>query len=590
MNKGAKIGVSVVAAAVLVGGGYGAYALVSGDSGGAGAKKPRTVVAEPPSQELAASGAKAFLDAWAKGDLFGAAKLTDDPDKAQAALQSFQDGVKPSAVHLTVGGPTTAPSPAASKSASAAASAPASAPAATGSPAPTGVLESFKASLEFAESGTPWNYDGVLGVVKMSDGTAAVHWAPGVIHPKLDAGETISVKPLYAAPSAVTDRKGKPLTGYASLTGLLNQLRAAAPQGGDPTDAGSGVVISPSAPGGTASGAPSGAATGTPGGTAGGSGSGGTEKLFTIKEPKPVPNLKLTIDAGLQAAAEQEVAATGKPSSLVAVEPSSGNILAYAFSPSTGQNRAFSGATAPGSTMKVITSAALLEAGVTPTSPMPCPETTMVTGKSITNDEPGAHPEYTLTDAFIHSCNTSFIEKGKDALKPGSLPAIAKDVFGLGLVWKTGLSNFDTDIPTEGNMAGAASEFIGQGRVRTNPLGMASVAATVQSGVFRQPILIPGTDQVKAARNLAPGVLDSLRSLMVQTVRAGTAAEVKPALPAGSGAKTGTAEVDNSPDANSWFTAYSGDLAVAAEVQGGGHGATAAGPAVSKVLRVGNSK
>ncbi|MFD0564978.1 hypothetical protein ACFQ2M_25495 [Kitasatospora saccharophila] len=156
MNNGAKIGVSVLAAAVLLGGGYGAYALVSGD-GGSGkdeAKKPRTVVAEPPSQELAASGATAFLDAWAKGDLFGAAKLTDDPDKAQAALQAFQDNVKPSAVHLTVGGPTTAPSPAAAKSASAPASGTASA-SASGSPAPTGVLESFKASVEFAESGTP---------------------------------------------------------------------------------------------------------------------------------------------------------------------------------------------------------------------------------------------------------------------------------------------------------------------------------------------------------------------------------------------------------------------------------------------------
>ncbi|MFF2820955.1 penicillin-binding transpeptidase domain-containing protein [Kitasatospora cineracea] len=569
MNKGAKIGVSVIAAAVLVGGGYGAYALVSGDgSGGAEAKKPRTVVAEPPSQELAASGAKAFLDAWGKGDLFAAAKLTDDPDKAQAALEAFQSGVKPSAVHLTVGGPTTAPSPAASKSASAPASSSASASAsATGSPAPTGVLESFKASLEFADTGTPWNYDGVLGVVKMSDGTAAVHWAPSVIHPKLDANETISIKPLYAAPSTVTDRKGRPLAAYASLAGLLNKLKSAAPQGGDPADAGSGVVISAANASGN---------------------KGADEKLFTIKDPRPVPNLKLTIDADLQAAAEQEVAATGKPSSLVAVEPSSGNILAYAFSPSTGQNRAFSGATAPGSTMKVITSAALLEAGLTPTSPMPCPETTMVTGKSISNDEPGAHPDYTLTDAFVNSCNTSFIEKGKDVLKPGSLPAIAKDVFGLGLVWQTGLSNFDTDIPTEGNMAGAASEFIGQGKVRTNPLAMASVAATVQSGVFRQPILVPGMAQAKAARNLSPEVLGSLQSLMVQTVRSGTAAAVKPALPAGSGAKTGTAEVDNSTDANSWFTAYSGNLAVAAEVQGGGHGATAAGPAVSKVLRVGN--
>ncbi|MGW4382877.1 penicillin-binding transpeptidase domain-containing protein [Kitasatospora sp. NPDC004531] len=564
MNNGAKIGIASAAAVLLLAGGYGAYALVSGDSGGEKeAAKPRTVVAEPPSQELAASGAKAFLEAWAKGDLTAAAKLTDDPDKAQSALQAFQNDLKPSAVHLNAGGPTTAPSPSASKSSAAGVGDVTAPPSATASAGPTGVLQSFKASMEFPETGSPWTYDGVLGVVKMSDGTAAVHWAPSVIHPKLDGTETIGVKPVYAAPAAITDRKGKPLAGYASLNGLLTQLKGAAPQGGKPEDAGTAVVISPA------------------------SGNGATEKLFTLKEPKPVPNLKLTLDADLQAAAESAVAAQGKPGSLVAIEPSSGGILAYAFSPVTGQNRAFSGATAPGSTMKVLTAAALMEAGVTPGTSMPCPETTMVTGKSISNDFPGSHPDYTLTDAFINSCNTSFIEKGKDVLKPDTLPALAKDVFGIGLVWKTGLSNFDTQIPVENNMAGAASEFIGQGKIRANPLGMASIAATVQSGVFRQPILVPGMEQKKAARTLSPEVLNSLRSLMTQTVKSGTAAAVKPALPAGSGAKTGTAEVDNS-GSNSWFTSYSGNLAVAAEFEGAGHGSAAAGPASSKVLAVGN--
>ncbi|MFD0348924.1 hypothetical protein ACFQ0M_28480 [Kitasatospora aburaviensis] len=50
MRKGAKIGIITgVSLAVLAGGGYGAYSLVGGsDSGTPEAKKPRTVVAEPP--------------------------------------------------------------------------------------------------------------------------------------------------------------------------------------------------------------------------------------------------------------------------------------------------------------------------------------------------------------------------------------------------------------------------------------------------------------------------------------------------------------------------------------------------------------
>ncbi|MFG2824856.1 penicillin-binding transpeptidase domain-containing protein [Kitasatospora sp. NPDC048365] len=552
MHKGAKIGIAGVATAMLAVGGYGAYNIASAltdSSDRAAAAKPRTVVAEPPTAEQAAGAAKDFLDAWAKGDVMAAGRLTDAPDAATVALTAFQDKVKPSAVHLTAGGPTGSPAPSASAGA-----------------APTGLPLSFKASMEFAESGTPWAYDGVLGLVKMSDGKAAVHWTPAVIHPHLGAGETIAVKPVFGTPAGITDRKGSPLTGFPSLLGVLDRFKGDAPQGAS-EDAGTAVLI-----------------TKTYDGT--------SEKLFTIKEPKPVPALKLTLDATLQAAAEAAVAEQSKggtrPASLVAIEPSTGYILAFAFSPSTGQNRAFSGATAPGSTMKVVTGAALLEAGVTPSTPVPCPSTTMVTGRPVANDFPDAHPNNTFADDFTESCNTAFIEKGAAVLKPDTLPKIAKDVFGLGLEWKTGLSNFDTKIPTESNMAGAATEFIGQGKVQTNPLGMASVAATVQSGVFKMPILVPGMEQKPAARQLSNDVLTNLRALMTQTAKSGTAAEPMAGIP-GAAAKTGTAEVDGGKPTNSWFTAYRGNLAVAAEVEGGLHGAESAGPAVAKLLRIGNS-
>ncbi|GAA4836175.1 penicillin-binding transpeptidase domain-containing protein [Kitasatospora terrestris] len=556
MHKSAKIGIAGVATAVLAVGGYGAYNIASAltdSSDRAAAAGPRSVVAEPPTAEQAAAAAKEFLDAWAKGDVMAAGKLTDAPDAATAGLTAFRDQVKPSAVHLTVGGPIGSPAPSPSAASSTAA-------------APTGVPLSFKASMEFAETGTPWAYDGVLGLVKMSDGKAAVHWVPSVIHPHLGAGETIAVKPVYGTPGTVTDRNGKPLGGFPSLTGVLDRFKTQAPQGGSPEDAGSGVLISPD------------------------SGSGAPEKLFTIKEPKPVPALKLTLDATLQQAAEAAVAEQSKggtrPASLVAIEPSTGYILAFANAPATGQNRAFSGATAPGSTMKVVTTAALLEAGVTPSTPVACPATTMVTGRPVANDFPDARPNNTFADDFTQSCNTAFIEKGAAVLKPDTLPKIAKDVFGLGLEWKTGLSNFDTKIPTESNMAGAASEFIGQGKVQTNPLGMASVAATVQSGVFKMPVLVPGTEQKPAARQLSGDVLGNLRTLMTQTAKSGTAAEPMAGIP-GAAAKTGTAEVDGK-DTNSWFTAYRGNLAVAAEVEGGLHGAQSAGPAVAKLLRIGN--
>jgi cell division protein FtsI/penicillin-binding protein 2 len=53
------------------------------------------------------------------------------------------------------------------------------------------------------------------------------------------------------------------------------------------------------------------------------------------------------------------------------------------------------------------------------------------------------------------------------------------------------------------------------------------------------------------------------------------------------GAKTGSAEVDGKAAPDSWFTGFSGDVAAAAMVEGGGHGGDAAGPIVAQVLNAG---
>ncbi|MEU9128254.1 penicillin-binding transpeptidase domain-containing protein [Kitasatospora sp. NPDC048540] len=558
MNKGAKIGISAVATAMLAVAGYGAYNIATAVGGGAKAG-PRTVVAEAPGADAAAAGAKAFLEAWAKGDLEAAAALTDAPGDAVTTLGAFQQKVAPTAITLTPGGPATA--------APAASSAP-SAPAGTASAAPVPdhqVPLSFKAKVEFAQTGTAWSYDGVLGMVKMSDGKAAVHWIPGVVHPKLGPGESIAVKPVTAQATTVVDRHNKALN-FPSITAQLGQIKAPAPDGS--ATAGSAVVISDD------------------------TGKAKPETVFTIVEPKPAPPLKLTIDADLQKAAEAAVQEASKggtlKSSIVAVEPSTGNILAFANAPTNGQNRAFGASIAPGSTMKVITSAALMEAGVTPDTPVACPDGTNVGGQDFKNDFPDAHLDYKFRQDFAQSCNTAFINEGKARLKNDTLPAMAKDVFGLGLVWQTGLSNFDTAVPAPKGANEMVAEFIGQGRIQTNSLAMASVSATVQSGTFRQPILIAGLPQTPAKRQLSADVLTGLRTVMNETVRTGTAAKLMSGMASGAGAKTGTAEVGNQAAANSWFTAFRGNLAVAAEVEAGGHGADAAGPAAVKLLQIGN--
>ncbi|MFJ9606033.1 penicillin-binding transpeptidase domain-containing protein [Kitasatospora sp. NPDC101176] len=534
-------------AGLLAAGGIGAYNLVSAVTGGTAAgdsrqQEPTAAVRSaqpPPTGEQAAAVAKEFLAAWSRGDVAAAAALTDRQEAARSALASFRETVKARTFTLTGTGP---------------------APAGT----PSEPALAFRAKAEFDGTAGAWEYDGALSVVRAADGRVVVRWAPNVLHPHLDPGETIALRPLPTPVVKPVDRNGKSLEAFPSLRTVLPQIT---PADGASAVTGQAVVIADAA------------------------GARQPEQLFVLTPPS-APEIRLTLDAGLQQAAEEAVkqqAAGGKPASLVAVQPSTGNILAIAYSSQDGFNRAVGGGQAPGSTMKVITSAALLEAGLSPDSAAPCKETT-ASPKLWHNDEPGDFPGYTLTDDFTRSCNTGFIDKGLEKLQLGTVPSVARDQFGLGLEWHIGIPSRDATIPVPRNGDEAAATYIGQGRIQVNSLAMASVAATVQSGTFRQPVLRTDAKRVTAPGRLPEGVAQGLRAMMAKTATQGTARAPMSGLTGQIGAKTGTVEAGPGKDTNSWFIAYRGDLAVAAEVEGGGHGNSAAGVAAAQVLKAGGGR
>lgn len=78
--------------------------------------------------------------------------------------------------------------------------------------------------------------------------------------------------------------------------------------------------------------------------------------------------------------------------------------------------------------------------------------------------------------------------------------------------------------------------------------------------------------------------------MMAATAKDGTAKAVMNGISDNAGAKTGSAEATGVETTNSWFTAYRGNIAIAAEVQGGGHGADAAGPAVASVIKAAGTR
>ncbi|MFF7993521.1 penicillin-binding transpeptidase domain-containing protein [Kitasatospora xanthocidica] len=542
-RKAVLVAAGGVFAALLAVGGYGLYNIVTavqggssssgGSSGTQGSDSTAKAPQEPPTAEQAAAVAKDFLAAWGRGDVTAASALTNRPETARAALAAFHENVPARTLALTGTGP-----------------------AAAGTPQEPAV--GFRVKAEFEGATGAWEYDSTLSVVRGESGKAVVRWAPTVLHPHLAAGGTIAVKALPDPVSKPTDRNGKPLEGFPSLAAVLPKI---APADGETVVNGKAVVLS------------------------GGAGRE-PEQLFVLTPPS-APQVKLTLDADLQRVAEEAVkqqAAGGKPASLVAIQPSTGHILAMAFSPS-GYNRAVSAGQAPGSTMKVITSAALLQAGVSPDTVVPCKNTTR-SPREWKNDESGDFPSYTLTDDFSHSCNTGFIDKGLEKLQPGTLAKVARDQFGLGLEWHIGIDSRDATIPVPADTDEAAAEYIGQGRIQVNSLAMASVAATVQSGTFRQPVLREDAKRATASGRLPAGVAQDLRAMMAKTASQGTARAPMSGLSGQIGAKTGTVETGGKTT-NSWFIAYRGDLAVAAEVDGGGHGNSAAGVAAAQVLKAG---
>jgi hypothetical protein len=116
-----------------------------------------------------------------------------------------------------------------------------------------------------------------------------------------------------------------------------------------------------------------------------GTDSGGAASSRTLFTKAPVPGVSLTttLDRTAQDAAEQVLTGASGVASLVAIRPSTGEIVAVANSPATnGQAVATTGQAAPGSTFKIVTSLALLRAGLTPESPMSCTDTVTVDGGS----------------------------------------------------------------------------------------------------------------------------------------------------------------------------------------------------------------
>ncbi|MEU2261353.1 penicillin-binding transpeptidase domain-containing protein [Streptomyces sp. NPDC019645] len=538
MRSGAKIAVVGGVFVLFAGGvGYGAYNVLGGDDGGTESTSGAvTKKSGPPSAEEIRTTAEDFLAAWASGKAPVAAQLTNNASEAEPTLAAFRDGARVSGVTMKQGAPVGAKVP-----------------------------FTVSATVSYEGASKPWTYSSELTVVRgLTTGRPLVDWAPSVVHPQLDGQERLRTGPAAAPPIKAVDRRGRELTKekYPSLGPVLDQLRR---KYGDKAGGKAGVelVISP----------PNGADT----------------TLLTLSAGEP-GELRTTLDADVQAAAEKAVKRHSE-ASVVAIKPSTGEIRAVADHRKDGFNAALGGQQAPGSTMKIVTAALLLDKGlVAADRKAECPKNAMYQGRTFHNLDHFEIPDGTFTQSFARSCNTAFIKLIDDVHDDAALPKLARDVFGIGLDWNTGVQTFDGSVP-EGSGGEAAAQYIGQGTVQMNALTVASIAATAKNGGFEQPVIVPrsldGRELATADRRLPGPVWRQLRDMMRATAQWGSGAQAMAGVPGDKGAKTGSAEVDGQATSNSWFAGFAGDLAAAAVVQSGGHGGDAAGPLVASVLKAG---
>jgi hypothetical protein len=495
----------------------------------------------------------AFLRAWSSGAIGAAASLTDDPAAARAALTAYGRDLHLRQLSGTVVSSTAASAP----GTPGAAQATGAAAAATFEAVTFSLRATVAASAaSSAKSGT-WSYHSALTAYQVTDGTGwLIEWDPSVVAPNLTDGQHLATILVPSQGTSVTDSAGNPLSSSYSDPGLANVASLLARHA--PTTAGSpglSVQIEDSAGGAVP----------------------GSQAAIT---PQKANRVATTISPQAERAALNAVSGADG-SAVVVLQPSTGYILAIANN-ARFNDFALTAAVAPGSTMKIITSTALIDSGLTSEdSPVACPGTYTVQGITYHNDQGESEPAGTpFSYDFAKSCNNAFSQWWNQL--HGQLASTAKLYYGLDQPWNIGLPGESATYfyaPADASGSELAQEAFGEGQLTASPLAMASVAATVDSGQFRQPVLVPGAGTVSASP--LPASTDAqLKDMMRDVVTEGTAASI--GLGPDVYAKTGTADVQGQDQPNSWMVAFDPgkDVAIAALVVNAGNGAQVAGPEV----------
>jgi penicillin-binding protein 2 len=355
------------------------------------------------------------------------------------------------------------------------------------------------------------------------------------------------------------------------------------------------------------------------------------------QEAIPGKQIQLTIDYDLQQVAEDDL--QGKKGAVVALDPRTGEVLAFASRPAPDpndfavriskeewqrlnedsdhplMNRVTQAQLAPGSVFKIVMATAMLESKTPPQNFTAfCPGYATFYGRMFKCHifGKGGHGVVNLHSAIIHSCDIFFYNVG---MRMG-IETIAKYAKMLGLGAKTGI-----DLPSEEPGLVPSEEWvqrvfhhkwyagstisvaIGQGAVTTTPLQLAyTIGGIASGGEFKQPHLLKDAPHVGEMHvDLSEDTVEQVTQGMYGVVNeGGTAGMLKLAGIEFCG-KTGSAQVMSNTERekvgksaskgkdNAWFVGYAPrrnpEIVVSVLVEGGEHGNLSAAPIARDIVK-----
>ncbi|MGH2874259.1 MAG: penicillin-binding transpeptidase domain-containing protein [Solirubrobacteraceae bacterium] len=313
-------------------------------------------------------------------------------------------------------------------------------------------------------------------------------------------------------------------------------------------------------------------------------------RVLASAAPVQAAPVRTTIDPNLEQAAI--AAMGGEYAGITVMDPRTGALEALA-------GIAYSAPQPPGSTMKIVTSTAALQAGIVKlTTAFPYATSATLDGYTM-NNAGGEDCGGTLLNAFAVSCNSVFAPLGA-TLGGARLVATARR---FGFDHPTGIAGaVESTIPSAsqiGDSLAVGSSAIGQGLVQATPLEMADIGATIGMGGRRPIPTLLASRRPRFVHVTSRRVAREVQQMMVAVVQygTGTSAQIPGVQVAG---KTGTAEVRNSTGApnsakannpkntDAWFVGYAPvghpRVVVAALFPNQGYGAGLAAAAVRAVM------